>query len=414
MHRRRVVHRRLTFAAVVAAVAAAACGGSTAVTEISGPDVARCQTSVSPTPGTLPAAGTRLTLTVVSARECTWNLTSEASWAQVTPASGQGEASVTLTVAENPEARQRSGVLVVNDNRLNLIQEAAPCRFTVSPAIIRLSHVGGRTSVNVSATAGCSWRASSNQSWARVVTDSGTASGSVSIEVSSNTGAARVAIVSVADRPVTIEQEGANPAPQPPGPGPNPTTPPPPPGASPNPPPTPTPTPDPPACTFTLDSHERSFSAAGGTGSFRVITAPGCRWTASVSAGWVDLAGSSSVGPDTVRYTVSANQSANARTAAIGVAGQAHTVRQEAGAPDPPPNNGNGDGEKVSLSGRVFLVEGSCPSLEFFLNFRRVFTDGDTNFKGGCGDIRNGTEVTVDGRMQRDGRVRATKVDIGN
>ena len=414
MHRARGVHRRLTFAAATAfaaALAAGACGGSTAVTEISGPDVARCQTSVSPTPGTLPAGGTRLTLTVVSARECSWNVASEASWAQVTPASGQGEASVTLTVAENTEARQRSGALVVNDNRLSLTQEAAPCRFTVSPATLRLSHVGGRTTVNVTATPGCTWRASSNQAWAHVLTDSGSTSGAVSIEVSSNSGPARSAIVTIADRPVTVEQEGANAAPQPPGPGPTPP--------APGPSPPPTPNPDPPACPFAIDSAERSFPAAGGTGSFRVITAPGCRWSATANAGWIDLAGSSGVGSDTVRYTVGTNTSANARSASIGVSGQTHTVRQEAAAaPEPPPNNGNngnnGEGEKVTLSGRVFLVEGSCPSLEFILNFRRVFTDGNTNFKGGCAEIRNGTDVTVDGRIQRDGRVRATKLDVGN
>jgi hypothetical protein len=77
------------------------------------------------------------------------------------------------------------------------------------------------------------------------------------------------------------------------------------------------------------------------------------------------------------------------------VNGQTHAIRQEgAPPPSPPPDNG---GEKVDLSGRAFFVDGSCPNLTFLVDFRR---------------LRSGTRVTVDGRLQSDGRVRATKVEI--
>jgi hypothetical protein len=47
------------------------------------------------------------------------------------------------------------------------------------------------------------------------------------------------------------------------------------------------------------------------------------------------------------------------------------------------------------------------------VNFvRRVYTDGDTNFKGRCDTIRNGTRVDIDGRLEPDGRIRATKVTV--
>jgi hypothetical protein len=43
-----------------------------------------------------------------------------------------------------------------------------------------------------------------------------------------------------------------------------------------------------------------------------------------------------------------------------------------------------------------------------------VFTTDDTNFRGNCRAIRNRTRLSVDGRLQPDGRVRATRVDIGD
>lgn len=369
---------------------ASACGGSTAVTEVTGPDAVRCQTALSPSPGTFPASGSRVTLTVTAARECTWNASTDASWAQITPTSGQGETTLTVTVAENPDARVRSGAIAVNESRLSLSQEAAPCRFDANPSTIRLSHEAGQTSVNVSATGGCSWRASSGVPWARVLTASGTSSGTVQIEVSSNPGAARSTTLTIADRSVTVEQAGA---PSEPG----------------EPPPSPPPSPPAPGCSIALDPPDRSFPSSGGDGTIRVTTQPGCRWSAASNADWIDVNRGNNVGSDTIRYRVSSN-GADARTGTILISGQSHTVRQEA-APAPPPNPGGG--ERVSVSGAAFFVAGSCPNLQFLVNFiRPVVTDGDTNFKGKCSDIRNGTRVKVDGRIESGGRIRATKVDV--
>jgi hypothetical protein len=270
--------------------------------------VARCQTAVSAPPSALPAAGGQVTLAVVAARECTWTAASEASWARISPSAGQGEGSVTLTAAANPEARTRTGSIVINDNRLSVAQEPAPCRYEVSPGALRLSQEGGRSTVQVSAPDGCAWTAASSQSWARVLTSSGSSGGTVPVEVSRNTGAARTATLTIAGRAVTVEQSGAT-APPPPG---GPTPPP----AAPEPPP-----------------------------------------------------------------------------------------------PPPPPPAGD-DGEKTSVSGFALLVDGACPNVTFIVDFRRVFTTGDTHFKGNCRSLRNGSRVDVDGRMQSDGRIRATSVNI--
>jgi hypothetical protein len=380
---------------------AAACGGSAAVTEVTGPGELRCQTTVSTPPSSFPAAGNRVTLTVTAARECTWSASSEASWVEVSPTNGQGEASITLTVAENPEGRSRTGAILVNDNRLSLSQDAAPCRYEVTPPTMRLSHDGGRAAFRVTATAACEWRVSSSEPWVRVLNSSGSSNGTAEADVTENdTGSPRSASLAIADRRVTIAQEPA-PAPTP-NPSPNPN-----PNPNPNPGPNPNPNPTPP-CVVSLDSSDRSFPADGGDGSFRVNVADGCRWSASSNANWVDITGpNDGTGSDTVRYRVDENRSSSSRNAAITVSGQTHTVRQD-GAPQAPPP---GDGERVSLSGRAFFVDGSCPNLTFLLEFRRVFTTGDTNFRGNCRSIRSGTALSVEGRLQPDGRVRATRVE---
>jgi hypothetical protein len=329
---------------------------------------------------------------------------------QVTPTSGQGEGSIAVTDAENPEGRSRTGAIVVNDNRLSLSQDAAPCRYDVTPDTMRVSHDGGRATFRVSATAACEWRAASNEGWVRVLNSSGSSSGTVEVEVGPNPARApRSGTVTIAGENVTIAQEPeAAPAPGPsPGPGPTPS-----PTPSPTPNPNPNPTPAPPSCVASIDPSDRSFAASGGDGSFRVNVPGGCRWTASSNAGWVDISGANSgTGPETVRYRVGSNTNTSARAAAVTVNGQTHTVRQEGVPPAPPPDNG---GQKVSLSGRAFLVDGSCPNLTFFVDFRRVFTTGDTNFKSNCRSLRNGTPVSIDGLVQSDGRVRATKVEVGD
>jgi hypothetical protein len=128
---------------------------------------------------------------------------------------------------------------------------------------------------------------------------------------------------------------------------------------------------------------------------------------------WIELSGSNGTGTNSFSYRVAENTSTSARTGTITVSGRTHTVRQD-GAPASGGGGGGGGGEeKVEVSGRAFLVGGSCPSISFLLDLvRRVFTTSDTRFRGSCGDIHNGTSVRVEGRLQSDGRIRATEVRI--
>jgi len=84
-------------------------------------------------------------------------------------------------------------------------------------------------------------------------------------------------------------------------------------------------------CTYSISPTSKSFTSSGGTGSISVTSQSGCSWSASETASWISItSGSSGTGNGIVSYSVSANSSANSRTAIITVAGKSHTVTQAA------------------------------------------------------------------------------------
>lgn len=224
------------------ALLAAGCGSGS--TQLVGPTGPKCQATVSGVPSSLPAQGGQVSLSVNAARECSWIASSEASWAQVSPTSGQGASSLTVRVSPNGAATPRSGALVVNDARVGLRQEPAPCRFELSSESLAVVAVGGAVNVGVQAPSGCDWTAvAGGASWIQVVRGSGSGSGTAEFLVAANPGPARSATVTVAGRPVRIDQAAlpAPGAPTPPPPVPPPPAPPPPGPEPPAPPPPPAP-----------------------------------------------------------------------------------------------------------------------------------------------------------------------------
>jgi hypothetical protein len=80
---------------------------------------------------------------------------------------------------------------------------------------------------------------------------------------------------------------------------------------------------------YLLNSYTREFDDKGGGGSFSVITADGCTWSASTSADWISIdSGASDSGANDVKYHVDRNQSNQMRIGTITVADQVYTVVQ--------------------------------------------------------------------------------------
>ena len=368
---------RKCVAAAFFSIIAASCGG-TATEQVIGPGEVRCQISVTQVPPLPPGAST-VTANVTAARDCTWTASTEAAWVDVSPASGQGTAPVTVVVAANPETRPRSAALIINDIPVTISQDGLPCRFELSAHESRAGHEGGRASVRVSTSEACEWRASSSAHWVRVVTDQGSGAGTVDLEVSRNDGPERSTTLTIAGLQFVVSQEGFS------------TSPPSPPSA-----------PLPPVCTFAIDPERRVFESPGGVGSVRVITEPGCQWTAATQTPWMSISRSGGTGPDTLQYFVAVYTARDVdREGSITVAGRTHSVRQALFRP-----------EEVAREGVLASVSGSCPNFSFTVGGRVFVTDARTRFDAGCDKVRNGVRAFVRGELLPDGRVLATQVDI--
>jgi hypothetical protein len=226
------------------------CACTSTQTSVTAPTASRCDISISNTPSSFTAAGGTGTVTVSTARDCTWTVATEAGWVSITGArSGQGEASIPFSVLSNPVPSPRSGEIVVVSQRVQLSQAAAPCQFSLSRSGDRIAAAGGRLSFDVSTLSGCGWSASTSQNWIAISSgQSGNANGSVGLSIAANTGGARTGQVTVGGQSYTVTQDEAPvppPAPAPPAPAPTPPAPAPPAPAPPAPAPSPTPAPPP-------------------------------------------------------------------------------------------------------------------------------------------------------------------------
>jgi hypothetical protein len=272
----------------------------------------------------VPAAGASGTLTVKTNRDCTWSASTATSWISLmSSASGQGEAAVSYRVDTNVDPAPRHGIVTVNDATADITQEAAPCRFTVTPAAAPSPAAGGAISLAVAASSpACGWTAESTASWITVTAgSSGSGNGTVTLNVLPNGGDAREGHITVAGQLVIVSQPALLPAPPAPMPSPAP---------SPDPSPAPTPTPTPGSCKFTLDPPTQSIAATGGNGAITLTTGPDCTWTATPAASWIAItAGATGQGTGTVSFTAAANNGA-ARSTTIQVGSGTATITQPA------------------------------------------------------------------------------------
>src|SRR5438067_2421423 len=268
---------RLSTSLIVGSALLTLCCSKSSI-DLTSPTAVKCQVSVENSLSTnVPSAGVSGTLAVTTTRDCTWSATSNAAWTQLTgDTTGQGSGTVGYRVLPNPDAAQRRAVLEVNNTQVGVTQEAAPCRYTVSPANAAVPAAGGSVTIAIDTLTGCAWTAASDAPWLSAAgAMSASTSGSVTLRAAANTDVSpRSATVHVAGQSVVVTQAGvAPPAPSP--------TPQPPTGPPPDPPPAP---PPPPPCTFTLSSTSARVAATAASASVSVVAGAGCSWTAIANA----------------------------------------------------------------------------------------------------------------------------------
>jgi Viral BACON domain/Putative binding domain, N-terminal len=294
----------------------ASCESSTTSEVTTGPTPAKCQLTLAPLPN-ITATGGTVVVSITAQPECPWEVSTQANWiSNLSPATGQGNGTLEFVAAENPVPTMREGELVINDNRVRVMQEAAECRFSIDPEQRTLTSDANATSFTVETHQSCKWTARSTAEWITLTAGvDGAGNGTVAYRVLSNGGGPRTGAVTVGDRTHTIIQQNA-------ATGPSPTPPAPPPL---------------PACTYTISPTNQAIAAAGGPGStITVTTAAHCGWTATSNVSWMTItSGATGTGNGSVSFTAQLNNSGAPRTGTLTIAGRAYTVSQIDAAPEP-------------------------------------------------------------------------------
>lgn len=285
----------LASSATIVALAMVSACGSSATTSTGPSPLTRCSLTLNTGEQNFPPEGGSGSIGVTAARECTWTVSVEGTWLSVKSGqSGQGDGRVEFTAAANPDPVTRRGALVLNSQRAEISQSAAPCVISLAETSASFSPGGGNGHVDVRASSAlCTWTASADQPWISLRSGSeGKGTASVLFEVAVTTGPPRVGTITVAGQRFSVMQSEG--------------------------------------CTYSIAPLQANVGAQGGSGQLSINTAPQCPWTALSSAEWVSFAQPSGSGPATVSFSV---QSTNgpSRVGTAVVAGQTFTINQAQG-----------------------------------------------------------------------------------
>src|SRR2546423_15241451 len=116
-------HRTLSYTIAITLGLAAGTAGCTSTqtsTGIAEPSSQKCQVQVSNTPSTFPDAGGSGSLAVTATRDCGWSAATDANWVAMASTSGQGDATISYSVAPNSVPQTRAAAITVEGQTVQL------------------------------------------------------------------------------------------------------------------------------------------------------------------------------------------------------------------------------------------------------------------------------------------------------
>jgi uncharacterized repeat protein (TIGR01451 family)/CSLREA domain-containing protein len=253
---------------------------------------------LTPTSANFGGSGGTSTVSVTFTAGCPWTAVSNDPWIMITQgSSGNGNGTVTYQVEPYAGGTPRTGTMTIAGQTFTVNQSNAPCTFTLNPTQASYPAAGGSSSFTVTSLSGCQWMAVSNATWITITQgSSGNGNGTVNYTVAANTMDARTGTITVADQTFTVMQASG--------------------------------------CSFMITPATRAFAAAGGPGSFSLITNTGCSWMAVSNDPWLSITSAASgSGSQMISFLVGANQGEKYRSGTITVAGLTFTVAQEGAGP---------------------------------------------------------------------------------
>jgi hypothetical protein len=157
-----------------------------------------CSVSLTPELVNASPSGGQVSVTLSSPSGCAWAVTGAPNWMTVTPLSGNGPATLKVSVSANTGAA-RAAVLTVGGRELRVEQASLPpCAYTVAADQFTVSRKKQSVKFEVATQSHCQWSATSSASWARVpsAVKTGTLTLEVKIDDNSHSGS-RSAVVTI-------------------------------------------------------------------------------------------------------------------------------------------------------------------------------------------------------------------------
>jgi uncharacterized repeat protein (TIGR02543 family) len=177
-----------------------------------------CTYSISPTSNTFQADSGSGSINVIADPNCSWTAsTNSGSWDWIgitSGTSGTGSGTVNYILLANNTGSPRTGTLTIAGQAFTITQQAGGgCTYSISLIGVTFAKGGGSDGVNVTASSGCSWSASTNSgSWDWIGISSGwsgTGNGTVNyFLLPNNTGMDRTGTLIIAGKTFMITQSG--------------------------------------------------------------------------------------------------------------------------------------------------------------------------------------------------------------
>jgi hypothetical protein len=255
-----------------------------------------CTFAVTPASAAIPGAGGRTTVSVQTSAGCAWSAASTVPWVHVgTGTPGTGPGSTDIAIDPNLGPARTTPITVAN--HLFTITQASGCEYRFDPPATTFGAAGGAAAITMNAPSGCSWTANSEADWLALTSgQTGTGVGTISINLSANTGPQRSTAITAGGQRFAATQASG--------------------------------------CTYTLQPTSWNFPAAGANDWVVVLTTPTCPWTASSQADWltVTTGAAGGTGYALVSYVIAPNPGPP-RTGTLTIGGQIFTAIQAGGSP---------------------------------------------------------------------------------
>ena len=260
---------------------------------------ASCDVTLSATSFTAPIEGLLGSFDVATTAGCTWSASSTVPWITFqTAAAGNGEGSVSFTVAPNNTASARTGSVIVNNKIISFSQAAQTCSINISPQSASVDKNAATGSIAV--TTNCAWTVqSSAPAWlSSTGASSGNSNGQVDYAIAANgTAQTRTATLRIGTQTFTVTQSGGT-------------------------------------CSLTLAPSTTTIAGPAGNGRFNVQGSTGCSWEPQSNASWLSVAAWSSVnGSGAVDFAAVQNPGVSSRAGTIKVNSETFTVTQTGSKP---------------------------------------------------------------------------------